>query len=92
LEFNVPFQHKYGYIRHEVVLEKRPLNGCSSSSYYELLISRRSGMISMNCPVCWLHLINNALYKSETDHVIIEEGEMSFFLEIHYSQLALQLC
>jgi len=27
LEFNVPFQHKYGYIRDDV-LEKRPLNGC----------------------------------------------------------------
>jgi len=32
LEFNVPFQHKYGYIREErftqVVLEKRPFNVC----------------------------------------------------------------
>ena len=28
MEFNVPFQHKYGYIRDQVDLEKRPLNGC----------------------------------------------------------------
>jgi len=51
LEFNVPFQHKYGYIRDDIIITLLPVityNTAVTVQYFPLTVHAYTGIISVS--------------------------------------------